>query len=566
MKNIIAIIPARGGSKGIFKKNIKLLAGKPLIAYSIEQAKRSKSVNKVIVSTDDDEISEIARRYGADVLIRPKELAHDDTPMIPVIKQVVNEIEKKEKVDYVILLQPTSPLRLPEHIDKAVEMLNNGFDSVTSVTNFNFKLGSIVKINEEKTINALNEKFVGCRQKNELYWVDGSIFGYKRDVIDRLEERPWCENNAALFIEEKYACDIDTEEQWKDIEKKIMRDNLEIKEDNNVLMIAEAGGNHNGSLELAKKMVDAAKDAECDIVKFQTYTAAGVMIKKTPKADYHKEEGNQESYFDLQKSMELSKEEFKELKLYCEEKRIKFLSSPHAGEESVDWLEEIGIDIYKIGSGELNNLPFLKYVAKTGKPIILSTGMGTIEEIKEAVEAIKEEGNNKIKLMQCTSEYPCPIENINLRAIKTISNGFGLPVGFSDHTPGLGVVGAAIGMGAMIIEKHFTLDKNMKGPDHKASLEPDELKKYVEIIRNVEKALGDGVKKPTATELEVAKVARKSIVSIKEIKKGKVITKEDLGIKRPGIGIAPKEIGKIIGMKAKNDIEDDIMINWDDLE
>ncbi len=329
-------------------------------------------------------------------------------------------------------------------------------------------------------------------------------------------------------------------------------------------IITEAGVNHNGKLSLAKKMVNEAKKAGADAVKFQTFKAEELATQKALTADYQKNNlGGQKSQLEMLKGLELSENDFKELKKYCDQKKIIFLSTPHT-EKAADFLETL-VPAFKIASGDLTNIPFLKKIAKKGKPVILSTGMADLKEVEEVVEAIKRAGNKKIILLHCTTNYPTTFNEVNLRAMGTMGKKFKLPVGYSDHTKGIEVSLAAVAMGARVIEKHFTINKNLPGPDHKASLEPTELKKMVEGIRNIEKAMGDGIKKPTASELKIAKVARKSVVAKVDIFKGEKISSNMLAIKRPGTGIEPKYFFKIIGKKAFKNIQKDSLIKLSDI-
>ncbi|MCG2825299.1 MAG: N-acetylneuraminate synthase [Thermoplasmatales archaeon] len=330
-------------------------------------------------------------------------------------------------------------------------------------------------------------------------------------------------------------------------------------------VIAEAGVNHNGKIDLAKKLVGVAKNADADAVKFQTFKTEKMLVKEAPKARYQKETTGEGTQYDLIKKLELSEKDFKELAGYAKRKGIMFLSTPF-DEESANLLEELNVPAFKIGSGDLTNLQLLEYIAKKNKTMIVSTGMSTLDEVREAVETVRNTGNNQIILLHCTSNYPANIEDCNLRAMQTLEKEFDVPVGYSDHTIDITVPVAAVVMGACIIEKHFTLDKNLPGPDHRASLEPDELKEMIRQIRLVEKALGTGEKKPAESEMEVQKVARKSIVARVNIQKGSIITRGMLAIKRPGTGLVPKYYYKIVGKKAKKNIKENKLMDWDMVE
>lgn len=328
---------------------------------------------------------------------------------------------------------------------------------------------------------------------------------------------------------------------------------------NNVLIIAEAGVNYNCSLELACRMVDLAKEAGADIVKFQTAHAENVISKYAEKAVYQKETtGSSESQLDMVKKLMLPFEEFVSLKEYCENRKISFLSTPFEL-DAVHFLNGLQ-NIWKIPSGEITNYPYLIEIAKTGKPVILSTGMSSLEEVETAYNLLRDNGSGEISLLHCTTEYPAPIRDVNLRAMITLKHRFNCPVGYSDHTLGIEVPIAAVAMGAKIIEKHFTLDRNMEGPDHKASLEPDELKAMVKAIRNIENALGDGIKRISESERKNINIARKSIVARRYIKQGEVFTEDNITTKRPGNGLSPMLWPQIMGKQAVRDFQEDELI------
>ena len=326
------------------------------------------------------------------------------------------------------------------------------------------------------------------------------------------------------------------------------------------MIIAEAGVNHNGNLDTAFRMVDAACKAGADIIKFQTAVPEAVVSKFAPKADYQKKTTDKnESQLEMIKKIHLKLEEYIPLKEYCEKKRIRFLSTPF-DLESIHFLNELGMDIWKIPSGEINNYPYLLEIAKTKKPVIMSTGMSTLDEIGQAIQVLRSNGTTKITLLHCTTEYPTAYEDVNLSAMQMMRMHFNCEIGYSDHTLGIAVPVAAVAMGAAIIEKHFTLDKKMQGPDHKASLEPVELREMIKQIRNIEKAIGRGVKEPAASEIKNIVIARKSIVAKRRIVKGEVFTEQNLTTKRPGNGISPMEWCNIIGTAAKRDYEEDEQI------
>lgn len=323
-----------------------------------------------------------------------------------------------------------------------------------------------------------------------------------------------------------------------------------------VYIIAEAGVNHNGSFELACRLADSAKEAGADCVKYQTFKSENLVSKDAQKAEYQKETTGDSSQQDMLKKLELSYDSFVRLKEYCDRIGICFLSTPFDF-ESIDFLNSLDMPFWKIPSGEVTNYPYLVALAKTGKPVVMSTGMCEMNEIADAIKVLKDNGTKDIKLLHCNTEYPTPFEDVNLTAMKTMREAFGTEVGYSDHTKGIEVPIAAVALGATIIEKHFTLDRNMEGPDHKASLEPPELKQMVCSIRNIEKAIGTGDKTPSASEKNNITIARKSIVAKKEIKAGEVFTIENITVKRPGTGISPMRWNEVLGTKAVRDFNED---------
>lgn len=331
-----------------------------------------------------------------------------------------------------------------------------------------------------------------------------------------------------------------------------------------VYVIAEAGVNHNGSLELAKTLVDCAKDAGADCIKFQTFIAKNIASKNARKAEYQKQQtDSNESQLDMLKKLELSFDEFLELNGYCKERQIEFLSTAFDF-DSIAFLNRLGMNKWKIPSGDITNLPYLIKIAQLNKPVILSTGMSTMDEIRDAIHVLKENGAGEITVLHCTTEYPTPFKDVNLMAMKEIEKVFGLPIGYSDHTKGIEISIAAVSMGATVIEKHFTLDRNMEGPDHKASLEPEELKAMVSAIRNVETAIGTSEKKPAPSEKKNIGIARKSIIAKTPIKKGEIFTEVNLTVKRPGIGISPMRWFEVIGKQAVRNFEEDELIElWE---
>ena len=331
---------------------------------------------------------------------------------------------------------------------------------------------------------------------------------------------------------------------------------------NHVFIIAEAGLNHNGSIEKAIEMIYVAKEVGVDAVKFQTAVPELVITKEATKAEYQLNfTENDETQLEMSKKIHLPLADYKRLKDECDENNIEFMSTPF-DEVSIETLKKLEMKRYKIPSGEITNLPYLRQIGRLGRPVIISTGMTTLDEIRNALNILIESGTEKeqITILHCNTEYPTPMEDVNLKAMLTIRDELGVKIGYSDHTLGIEVAISAVAMGATVIEKHFTLDRNMSGPDHAASLEPEELKAMVTAIRNIEKAMGDGIKKPSSSETKNIAVARKSIVANMSIKKGELFTEENLTVKRPGTGISPMEWDEMIGKRADREYQKDNLI------
>lgn len=335
-----------------------------------------------------------------------------------------------------------------------------------------------------------------------------------------------------------------------------------LRKDGHVFVIAEAGVNHNGSPELALALVDQAADIGADAVKFQSFSADRLVTRTAGKADYqNRTTSPTESQHAMLRRLELDEATQRSLLARARQRGIQFLSSPF-DEESADLLERLDLPVFKIPSGELTNLPYLEHLARKGRPMILSTGMATLGEVEQALESIRAGGDPPTALLHCVTEYPAPYGEINLQAMTTLHRAFGRPVGYSDHTPGLEVSVAAVALGACIIEKHFTLDRNMAGPDHKASLDIAQFRSLVTAIRNVSIALGDGVKRPAPCELANRDVARKSLVAARPIRKGEVLDRASLAVKRPGTGIAPADLPRVLGRRAARDLAADEVLTW----
>jgi len=332
-----------------------------------------------------------------------------------------------------------------------------------------------------------------------------------------------------------------------------------------VFIVAEAGVNHNGNPALARRLVDAAAECGADAVKFQTFTVDALLTREAPKAGYQVETtGAGESQREMLARLELGADRLAELRDRAGKHGLVFFSAPF-DEASADALEALDVAVYKVPSGEITNLPLLRHIAAKGRPIILSTGMATLEEVEQAVAAIRAAGDPPLALLHCLSAYPAPVEEVNLRAMDSLASRFGYPVGYSDHTLGIEIAVAAAARGAAIIEKHLTLDKTLPGPDHRASLDVAEFSAMVRAIRSVESALGDGVKRPMPSEADTRRVARKSLVAARALKAGERVAAGDLASKRPGTGISPAELPRVLGLRLTRDVAADEVIPWEAL-
>jgi N,N'-diacetyllegionaminate synthase len=345
--------------------------------------------------------------------------------------------------------------------------------------------------------------------------------------------------------------------------KQLRINNRVVKDGAPAFIVAEAGVNHNGSVERAKQLIEAAKEAGADSIKFQAFKADQIVTKYAERPEYQRETDKSAFQYDLLKKLELAPGEFKELFLHAKANKISFLCSVF-DKDSVDFLDELGIPAFKIASGEITNFPLLKYIAQKRKPIILSTGMSTFDEIREALDVIINNGAHEIVLLYCVTSYPAKIESVNLRIIRVLKSRFGFPIGFSDHTSSTIIPVAAVALGAVLIEKHLTLDKKLSGPDHRASMSPNEFKEMVNSVRVVEKVLGDSIQRLPEEET-IKKLVRRSIVARIPIQKGTVILEEMLDLKRPGVGISSKFMDKVVGKTAKANIEYDELITFDKL-
>jgi N,N'-diacetyllegionaminate synthase len=572
---ILFLIPARGGSKGFPGKNLARLGGIPLVGRAARVARQAASVLgpgcRVVCSTDDPDIAEMAREWGAETpFLRPAEFATDEARTMDVVFHALDALGAP--FDALVLLQPTSPLVEAGDVLGAIRLYQEKRASVISVCAAEHPVEWHYRMEEDGCLSpVLPAKNAHQRQTvGVAYRPNGAVYVASPDTL-RQAESFMTGSTRGFVMPADRSVDIDAP-----LDLAVARAILEAREvpcieiagrkigpGQPCFIIAEAGVNHNGSLELALKLVDAAAAAGADAVKFQTFKADRLVTRNAPKAGYQiRATGDAGTQYEMLKRLELTEENHRSLIAHCERRGVLFLSTPF-DEESSDLLESLELPAFKLPSGELTNLPFLDHVAGKGKPVILSTGMATLREVDAAVETFARSGNNRLVLLQCVSEYPADPAEANLRAMASMRSSFGFPVGFSDHTPGIAVAIAAASLGACVVEKHFTLDREMPGPDHRASLEPEELAEMVRGIRVVGSALGDGEKRPKAGEAATARAARKSLVAACDISSGTVLGSEHIAIKRPGTGIPPGKRELLLGRKTKVAVPAGTLFDWE---
>jgi N,N'-diacetyllegionaminate synthase len=601
----IGLICARGGSKGVPRKNLRPLAGKPLIGWAIEIARKSPSIDRVLISTEDEEIAEVARSYGAEVpFLRPNKLAQDDSPELHVWQHVLRTLAALEgrMPDVLVNIPAVSPLRSVEDVEACISgMLENNADLCITVKPADRNpYFSMVKIDDGWASPLITPPTPIFRRQDapEVFDIVPVAYAARADFVLRTHRLLDGKVRATIVPPER-SVDIHTDLAFAEfllerkgiipdqgsgklglplhqnstrLTKKMPRmdtiniDSRRIGRGEPVFIIAEAGVNHNGDLQTAEEMVDAAAEAGADAVKFQTFRADEVVSAAAPKARYQIENtGEGGSQLEMIKRLELSPDAHRKLIERSHARGIMFLSTPFDF-QSADLLERLSVPAYKVPSGEITNWPFLEHIASKRKPVILSTGMSDLNEVEQAVKVLRAAGCSELMILHATSSYPATAASANLRAMQTLSDSFHAPVGLSDHTMGIEVALAATALGACILEKHFTLARSLPGPDHKASLEPAELRSLVRGIRAVESALGDGRKQPTPSEEDVRRVARRSIVARRTIPSGALIARDLLAYKRPGTGIPPSRLGDVIGRRTTRTIPADALIRFEDLE
>jgi len=597
----MGLIPARGGSKGIPRKNLRDVGGRPLIEHTFRAAACSRLLDRVILSTDSPEIAELGRKNGIETpFIRPAELATDTATLADVAIHAIQWMRENENwiPEYIVLLQPTSPLRTSRDVDGCIELaLSRGADAVISVAPCGTHPCLARTVDAGGVLKPLFDGPLSRARRQDLpsaFMPNGAVYVVKTRIME--EQRIWYPDGALAYVmPEERSFDVDTElelrivenmmqsrapqataaaagsrpavERIPDIESpmpEIEINGKRIGGKNPCYIIAEAGVNHNGDPDLAMRLVDAAAEAGADAVKFQSFTAERLVTPGAARARYQEESGPaRESQLQMLRRLELTPADFRRIMRHCEKRGIEFLSTPF----DVEWagiLDRLGVRAFKIASGELTDLRFIAEVASKGKPVILSTGMACMEEVREAVKTARNAGLRDLVILHCTSAYPADPAMVNLKAMLLLRGTLGVWTGLSDHTQGIGVPVGAAALGAAVIEKHFTLDKRMNGPDHAMSLDPDELRALVRGIRDFEKAMGGtGRKMPCAAEQEIITVARKSLFAATDMRAGTVVRTRDLAALRPGTGISPARIGGIVGHRTARAVKKGEMLEMD---
>lgn len=567
---VLFLIPARGGSKGFPGKNVAQLAGVPLVGRAAvigRDVAADFPGSRVVCSTEDAAIAASAREWGAETpFVRPAELATDRASSIDVVTHALRALD--DAFDAVVLLQPTSPLVDADDVRGAIALFASTHAPVVSVCREEHPVEWHHHLGDANRLVPILPKRAEQRQAAEpSYRPNGAV--YVASVEQLRNGGFWTPDTRGFVMPVERSIDVDTPMdlavaramQVARPARSIVMGGRKIGEGASCFVIAEAGVNHDGSLELALRLVDAAADVGADAVKFQTFKALKLATQFAPKAEYQTRTTDPaESQLDMLKRLELSPDAHRAIIARCAQRGLMFLSSPF-DEESADLLESFGVPAFKVSSGELTNLPFLRYLAGKRRPILLSTGMATLQEVQAAVSAVTAAGCRELSLLHCVSNYPAEAAHVNLRAMATMADAFGWPVGYSDHTLGVDVPLAAVALGACIIEKHFTVDRQLPGPDHMASVEPDEFAALVRSIRRVESALGNGEKRPAASELSTALVARRSLVAAMTISRGTRLTADMVVSRRPGTGLAPDRVGELLGRVALADIADGAVLS-----
>lgn len=571
--SVLFLIPARARSERLPGKNLRLLGGIPLVGRAVRAAlAAARSLDghghRVVCSTEDDAIARVASEWGAEVpFVRPPELAADSADVADVAVHALERLEAQgQRFAALALVRPSSPLVLPEDLAAAVRSFLGGpGQPVASVS---------PALHGGQSFHLID----GCLHVLDtpggaVVALNGAVVVADPDSLRRTRRLVEPGRTLACVMPVERGARVDTPAALYHCEALLSASNPRVEVAGRAIgsgapcfVIAEAGVNHNGEAELAHRLVDAAADAGADAVKFQTFDPDLLATADAPRAEYQERAtGQGGSQHEMLRQLALPREAHAELAEHARRRGILFLSSPFdAG--SADFLHELGVPAFKIPSGELTNHPFLAHLARKGRPLLVSTGMSRMVEVAAAVDAIRAEGDVPLALFHCVSSYPTEPRHANLRAVATLRNAFGVPAGWSDHTPGTDVALAAVALGADLLEKHLTLDRTLPGPDHQASLEPDELERLVLELREVELALGDGEKEPQPTEAAVAAVARKSLHWAADLSAGTLVAEQHLRALRPGTGLPPSRLHGLAGRRLRHAVSGGAQVREGDLE
>jgi len=546
------LVPARAGSRRVPGKNMRPVAGIPLVGWAVRVARRAADMldggpHLVVCSTDDAAIAEVARAWGAHrVVERPAALAGDSAASVDVALHALDVVEDRSaRFRSLVLLQPTSPLTDPTDVCAAVGQLDAGSESIASVTP-SHPVGWHMAMRGDDRVRPA----AGSAGGRDL--LTGAIYAIRTSAL-RASGRFVADGTVGLVVPAERSVDIDEEHDFVIAEAMLAaRSTRPVPLGDRdigagpVFIIAEVGVNHDGSVDLAHRLVDAVGDSGADAVKFQTFEPAALASAGAATADYQRSAGAGDDQRAMLNRLALPRDAWAGLQSHATDRGLAFLSTPF-DDESAALLDGLGVPAFKVGSGELTNVPFLERLARRGRPLLVSTGMADIVEVATALDAIGSAGDPPVALFHCVSSYPARLSDANLRAIETMRRAFGVPVGWSDHTPGIELPLAAVSLGASLIEKHITLNRALPGPDHLSSLEPRELAAMVAGIRSVEAALGSGAKVPVASERDIAVVARRSLYWRRSLDAGSTVTAADLTALRPGTGISPTRQWSLVG-------------------
>jgi N-acetylneuraminate synthase/N,N'-diacetyllegionaminate synthase len=565
----ICLIPARGGSTGLRDKNLRTVGGLTLVARAVLAARELRRLAglrdlAIVVDTDSEAIAEEGRRWGAEVpFLRPAELAGDHVPT------AVNTLAALERlkgggraVEDVILLQPTSPLRAGADVLACWrEYDRSAAPSVISLVDETHSPDLALRLEAGGTVHWRSGAEPPKRRQDTAaaYRPSGAVYVISHELLRRERRFIVPGLTRGVILPASRAVDVDTADDLAEAEARLAAaptrsfalGGRTIGEGYSCFVVAEAGVNHNGDVEQAHRLVDVAAEAAADAVKFQTFDPERLVSPQAGKAAYQTANtGSAGSQLEMLRGLALPREALAPLAAHAQERGLLFLSTPF-DEESADLLDRLGMPAFKVPSGELTNHPFVAHVASRGKPVLMSTGMSTLAEVAAAVQVVRENGDPPLALLHCVTSYPAAPADCNLRAMASMRAAFGVPVGWSDHTEGIEVSVAAVAAGAAVLEKHFTLDRTLPGPDHRASLEPGELSAMVRTIREIEAAMGDGVKRPAAAELANTAAARRSLHVSRALPQGHVLDQNDLIALRPGTGLSPALRDRLVGRKLR---------------